>query len=210
MSAVARPLIISPDTLRGGGAPEARTPPGQRRTAKWPVPHHGAVPPLTRASWRLRVWGACERPCTLSWAQLMELPQVDVRCDIHCVTRWSRLGNTFTGVPARVVVALARPRADARFVLQHAASEPDGDFTVNVPLDAFTADDCLLAHAHDGEPLTPEHGFPVRAVVPRLYSWKGAKWITGLEIRATDAPGFWEVNGYHMHGDPWREQRYGW
>ena len=141
---------------------------------------------------------------------MKELPQVDVQCDIHCVTHWSRLNNTFTGVPIKVLIDLARPHPEAQYAMQHAASDPGGDWTTNIPLDEFTKDDCVLTYHHDGEPLSAEHGYPVRAVVPQLYFWKGAKWITGIELRASDAPGFWEVNGYHMHGDPWREERYGW
>lgn len=207
---VTRPFIISSDTLRGGGDSAARTPPGQTLTKKWPVLHYGSVPKLDPATWELRVWGLCEQPYTLNWEEFSLLPQIDVTCDIHCVTHWSRLDNVFTGVLTRTLIDLARPAPEAKFVMQHAASAPGNDWTTNVPLDEFTEDDCLLTYLHDGEPLLPEHGFPVRAVVPRLYFWKGAKWITGLELRANDAPGFWEVNGYHMHGDPWREERFGW
>jgi DMSO/TMAO reductase YedYZ molybdopterin-dependent catalytic subunit len=202
-----RPLIISPDTLRGDGDPAARTPPGQTLTRRWPVLHYGNVPVIDRDTWTLRVWGLCDNPYTIDFDELTQLPQVDVQCDIHCVTHWSRLDNVFTGVSTRTLIELAKPRPEARFVMQHAASAPGDDWTTNVPLDEFTADDCLLEH---GETLTPEHGCPVRGIVPRLYFWKGAKWITGIELRATDAPGFWEVNGYHMHGDPWQEERFGW
>ncbi len=204
-----RPLIISADTLRDAGDPAARTPPGQVLTKKWPVLQYGYPPTIDRDAWELRVWGLCENPYTINWRQYLELPQVDVKCDIHCVTRWSRLENVFTGVPTRAIIDLARPTPDARFVMQHGASDPDGDFTVNIPLEDFTADDCVLAYAHDGDTLNADHGYPVRAVVPHLYFWKGAKWITGIELRAADAPGFWEMNGYHMYGDPWREQRFG-
>ncbi len=205
-----QPLIISPDTLRGQGDPAARTPPGQALTKKWPVLHFGPIPAIQRETWGLRVWGLCENPYTLNWDEFLQLPQVEVRCDIHCVTHWSRLDNTFTGVQTKLLIELAQPKPEAKFVMQHAASEPGGDFTVNVPLDEFTHDDCMLTYLHDGHPLAPEHGYPVRAVVPQLYFWKGAKWITGIELRATDAPGFWEINGYHMHGDPWMEERFGW
>lgn len=206
----ARPLIISPDTLRGEGSPALRTPPGQALTTKWPVLQHGLAPSIDRDAWELRIWGLCENPYTLNWDQFQQLPQVDVRCDIHCVTRWSRLDNVFTGVSVRHLIELAKPKPDARYVMQHGASDPNNDFTVNIPLDAFTQDDCILAWQHDGEPLSVDHGYPVRAVVPRLYFWKGAKWISGIELRANDAPGFWEVNGYHMNGDPWTEERFGW
>lgn len=205
-----RPLIVSPDTLRGGGSADARTPPGQTLTKKWPVLHYGSAAHVDRATWQLRVWGLCDHPYALNWEQFSALPQVDVKCDIHCVTHWSRLNNVFTGVPTRLLIEMARPKPEAKFVMQHAASAPSNDWTTNVSIEEFTAEDCLLAWLHDGEPLTAEHGFPVRAVVPRLYFWKGAKWITGIELRATDGPGFWEVNGYHMHGDPWKEERFGW
>lgn len=205
-----RPLIVSPDTRRGNGSPAARTPPGQTLTKKWPVLHYGTVPTVDTATWRLKVWGLCDNPYTLDWEEFNRLPKVDVKCDIHCVTHWSRLDNIFTGVSTRLLVEMARPGPEARFVMQHGASAPGNDWTTNLPLNEFTADDCLLAVQHEGKPLTAEHGYPIRAVVPRLYFWKGAKWITGIEFRATDAPGFWEVNGYHMHGNPWSEERFGW
>lgn len=205
-----RPVIVSPDTLRGGGAADARTPPGQTLTKQWPVLHYGSVPQIDPTAWQLRVWGLCENPYTLDWEAFNKLPGVDVRCDIHCVTHWSRLNNVFTGVSTKLLVEMAKPKAEARFVMQHATSAPGNDWTTNVPLSEFVEEDCLLATHHDGQPLAAEHGYPVRAVVPRLYFWKGAKWISGIEFRATDAPGFWEVNGYHMHGDPWKEERFGW
>lgn len=202
--------IVSPDTLRGSGDPAARTPPGQTLTQKWPVLQHGAVPTVDPATWELRVWGMCDNPFTLDWDAFNALPKVDLFCDIHCVTHWSRLNNRFTGVAIKTLVEMAKPTADAKFVMQHAAGSPGDDWTTNVPIDEFADDDCILATHHDGAPLTREHGYPVRAIVPKLYFWKGAKWITGIEFRATDAPGFWEVNGYHMHGDPWQEERFGW
>lgn len=204
------PPIVSPDCLRGGGNPKARTPPGQTLTTKWPVLHYGGVPTIKPENWSLRIFGLVEREVTLNWEQFNALPKVDVRCDIHCVTHWSRLDNLFTGVATRTLLDLARPLPAARFVIEHARSEPNDDFTTNLPLDAFAGEDCLLATHHDGQPLTAEHGYPVRGIVPRLYFWKGAKWITGIELVDRDRPGFWEVNGYHMLGDPWREERFGW
>jgi DMSO/TMAO reductase YedYZ molybdopterin-dependent catalytic subunit len=201
-----RPRIISPDTLREDGA--ARTPPEQVLTAKWPVLHYGGVPkvdPMSSA-WRLRVFGLCDAPYELTYSDIRGMPAVDVVCDMHCVTHWSRLDNVFTGVPTRTLIERARPRPEARFVMCHS----EAGFTTNVPLAEFTADDCLLAWAWDGKDLTPDHGWPLRGLVPRLYLWKSAKWIRGIELRATDAPGFWEQNGYHMHGDPWSEERFGW
>jgi DMSO/TMAO reductase YedYZ molybdopterin-dependent catalytic subunit len=168
------------------------------------------VPRVERSTWALHLRGLCETPYTLVWDGLLELPQVDVRCDLHCVTRWSRLDNVFTGVPLRVIVDLARPRSDARFAVLHATSAPDDDWTTNVPLDDLVAADAVLAHAHDGRPLSPEHGGPVRVVIPRLYLWKSAKWIRAIELVDDDVAGFWEMNGYHLRGDPWREERFGW
>ena len=203
-----RPRIVSPDTLRGGGSAGARTPPGQTLTVKWPVLHYGSVPKVDprSANWGLKIFGLCEEPYDLSYEEVRALPAVDVFCDIHCVTHWSRLNNTFTGVPTKLLIERAKPEKRARFVMCHS----EAGFTVNVPLEEFIADDCILAYDWEGEPLTAEHGYPLRGLVPRLYLWKSAKWIRGIELRATDAPGFWEQNGYHMHGDPWTEERFGW
>jgi DMSO/TMAO reductase YedYZ molybdopterin-dependent catalytic subunit len=182
-----------------------RVPPGQTVTAKWPVLTYGDTPAVDRARWRFRVFGAVEEPREWTWAELAARPRVEVVSDVHCVTRWSRLDNRWAGVRPRDLLAEARPRAEARFVMAHAAP----DYTTNLPLDALLADDVLLAVEHDGRPLPPEHGGPVRLVVPRLYFWKSAKWIWGLELLAEDRPGFWEAAGYHMRGDPWREERLG-
>ena len=200
--------ITSPDVQRGDA--EARTPPGQTLTNKWPVLHYGGVPVVRRERWTLTIDGLVERPVKLTYDQLMALPRVAVRCDIHCVTHWSRLDNTFEGVAISTLLALAGPLPAATHVMQHANSEPGNDWTTNVPLDVFQWQDNLLATHHDGAPLTAEHGGPVRAVVPRLYLWKGAKWISRIELTDHDEPGFWERNGYHMLGDPWLEQRFGW
>lgn len=201
-----RPRIISPDTQRPSVA--ARTPPGQTLTSKWPVLHYGSVPTVDPRdpSWRLRIFGLCDDPYDLGYDELRAMPAIDVFCDMHCVTHWSRLDNTFTGIPTKLLIERAKPKPTARFVMCHS----EAGFTVNVPLDEFTQDDCILAWAWDGRDLTPEHGYPLRGLVPRLYLWKSAKWIRGIELRATDAPGFWEQNGYHMHGDPWKEERFGW
>lgn len=201
-----RPRIVSPDTLRG--SPRDRTPPGQQLTAKWPVLHYGEVPEIdpTHPGWNLKVFGECDEPYSLTYAEIRQMPPVDVVCDMHCVTHWSRLDNVFTGVPTRTIVERAKPRPDARFIMCHG----ENGFTTNLPLEEFIADDCLLAYQWDGHDLTPDHGWPLRGIVPRLYLWKSAKWIRGIELRKTDAPGFWEQNGYHMHGDPWREERFGW
>ena len=182
----------------------ARVPPGQVRTLKWPVLHYGNVPDVDPAMWRFEVTGLAEAPFRLSLDELRALPTQDTVCDIHCVTRWSRLDNRFTGVSVQELLRRARPTPEAAFVTVKAAQ----GFTTNLPLGDFDRPENLLAWAHDGEPLTAEHGGPVRLVVPHLYFWKSAKWVTGIELRRSDAPGFWEQNGYHNHGDPWREERH--
>ena len=204
--AAARPKIISPDAARGDR--KQRTPPGQTLTAKWPVLHAGKVHHVDPhdGKWTLRIFGACDAPYELTYNQIRAMPAVDVVCDMHCVTHWSRLDNTFTGVRTRDIIAAAKPKAEARYVLCHG----EGGFTTNLPIDEFLADDALLAYQWEGQDLTAEHGYPVRGIVPRLYLWKSAKWLRGIELRTTDAPGFWEQNGYHMHGDPWAEERFGW
>lgn len=182
-----------------------RLPPGQVETRKWPVLHSGLVPRGDLTSWRFRVWGRVARPLDIGWEDFLALPRQDTVCDIHCVTKWSRYDNLFTGVPVGAILARAEPLPDARFVLVHA--EPD--YTTNLPLDELAREGNLLATHHDGEPLPPEHGGPVRLLVPQLYFWKSAKWVNGFELLAEDRPGFWEQNGYHMRGDPWTEERYG-
>jgi DMSO/TMAO reductase YedYZ molybdopterin-dependent catalytic subunit len=202
----ARPTVTSLDTQRGGT--RERTPPGQTLTAKWPVLHYGGVPKVDpyRPDWKLKIFGSCENPYELGYQEIRDLPAVDVVCDMHCVTHWSRLNNTFTGVPTKSIIERAKPRTDVRFVLCHS----EAGFTTNVPYHEFVADDCILAYQWEGKELEPDHGWPLRGLVPRLYLWKSAKWIRGIELRATDVPGFWEQNGYHMHGDPWSEERFGW
>ena len=186
---------------RGTGA---RLPPGQVETRKWPVLHAGRVPDVDLGRWRLAVTGLVERPLSMSWSELAALPRQETLCDIHCVTRWSRFDNVFGGVPVRAVLALAGVRPAARYVLVHA----EQGFTTNLPLTDLDREANLLALSHGGEPLTPEHGGPVRLLVPHLYFWKSAKWVTGFELLAEDRAGFWEEGGYHMRGDPWREERY--
>jgi DMSO/TMAO reductase YedYZ molybdopterin-dependent catalytic subunit len=201
-----RPRIVSPDTLRGDA--KSRTPPAQVLTSKWPVLHHGSVPKVDPQDprWRLKVFGLVDEPYELTYSEIRAMPAVDIVCDMHCVTHWSRLDNVFTGVPTKAIIDRAKPKPNARFVMCHS----EAGFTVNVPLAEFVADDCALAYQWDGKEITPEHGWPLRGLVPRLYLWKSAKWIRGIELRATDAPGFWEQNGYHMHGNPWKEERFGW
>ncbi len=148
------------------------------------------------------------QPAEWNWDEFTRLPRVRVFADFHCVTRWSRLGNLWEGVSTREIMALAGgPRAEAAFVLAHGY---DYGFATNLPLADFLAEDALVAILHDGEPLTLDHGGPARLIVPRLYAWKSAKWIESIELLQRDEAGFWESNGYHMHGDPWKEQRHGW
>ncbi len=182
----------------------ARVPPGQVVTPKWPVLHYGDVPKVDLKTWDFRLFGLVEQPIRLSWAEFQRLPRMTIRCDIHCVTRWSRLDNTFEGVAVKDVLELASVKANAKFVMIHA----EKGFTTNLPLDDLLQPNVLLADTHDGQPLTPEHGWPLRLVVPHLYFWKSAKWVRGFEVLANDRPGFWEQYGYHMRGDPWQEERY--
>jgi DMSO/TMAO reductase YedYZ molybdopterin-dependent catalytic subunit len=187
------------------GVEGRRLPPGQIETRKWPVLHYGIVPTVNLETWRFEITGAVERPVTLSWAELLELPPQQTLCDIHCVTRWSRYDNLFEGVAVQALLRRAGPRPEARYVLVHA----EQGFTTNLPLADLDRPANLLALRHGGEPLAPEHGGPVRLLVPHLYFWKSAKWVTGFELLEEDYPGFWEQNGYHKRGDPWTEERYG-
>jgi DMSO/TMAO reductase YedYZ molybdopterin-dependent catalytic subunit len=197
-----RPTVISEDTHRA-----RRIPPGQSETKKWPVLHYGDVPHVDLDSWQFRIEGLVANPWSCNWPQFRSLPWIDVKCDIHCVTRWSRLNNTFSGPSTKTVLEHAGPLDPrAKFVLVHC----EQGFTTNLPLDDFLGDDCLFAIEHDGQPLSPDHGFPVRLVIPKLYFWKSAKWVHGIQLLQKDTPGFWEQNGYHMRGDPWSEQRYSW
>lgn len=182
-----------------------RLPPGQRLTDGWPVLHYGSIPRIDLAEWRLQIFGLVEEEVTLTWDEFMALPQVTAHNDIHCVTTWSKFDNDWEGVRFTDLQALARAKPEAKYVVFHSY----GGYTTNVPLDEIQGPENMLVHTHDGEPLTPEHGWPLRALVPSLYLWKSAKWIRGIEFVAQDRPGFWELYGYHMHGDPWTEERYG-
>ena len=187
------------------GYDPARLPPGQYLTEKWPVLHAGTVPAVDLSTWTFRVFGEVESPLELSWDAFNALPRHETTQDIHCVTRWSRFDMSFAGVHWRSLAELARPKPTARFAVAHA----EQGFTSNVPLAFLEDDDAVLATSANGEPLAPEHGYPLRLVVPGKYFWKSAKWLRGIELRATDEPGFWERYGYHNDADPWREERYG-
>jgi DMSO/TMAO reductase YedYZ molybdopterin-dependent catalytic subunit len=193
-------VIISPDTRR-----EQRIPPGQARTRKWPVLHYGRVPTVPTERWSLEIRGLVESPLTLSWDEFRALPRVKVFADFHCVTRWSRLGNVWEGVSTREILNRCGIRPDANFALPLGY---DDGWTTNLPLKYFLAEDALFADTHDGEPLTADHGGPVRLVVPQLYAWKSAKWVKAVELSSVDRPGLWEEGGYHDRGDPWLEERF--
>ena len=183
---------------------DERLPPGQHLVKNWPVLDLGRQPDVSRERWRLKIGGLVERPVTLDWAGFMALPQRPMRSDIHCVTTWSRYDNDWTGVSTQDLLDAVEPRAEAGFLMLHGY---DG-YTTNLPLADFAAAHALLAHSWQGKPLTREHGGPVRLIVPHLYFWKSAKWIGAIDVLGADKPGFWEVNGYHMRGDPWAEERY--
>ena len=181
-----------------------RLPPGQVLTTKWPVLTYGDTPRVDLRTWTFRCFGLVEQDVSWTWREFTALPQVEVKSDVHCVTRWSRFDNLWKGVSVREILARVKVRPEAAAVMVHA----EQGYTTNIPLADLRSDDALLAREHDGAPLAAEHGGPCRLVVPRLYFWKSAKWIRGFEFLEVDAPGFWEVNGYHLHADPWKEERY--
>ena len=191
--------IISPDTTR-----EERIPPRQARTHKWPVLHAGEVPDFEPAKWDFTIF---PKPLVsevrqFTWEQFLALPRVKVFADMHCVTRWSMLDNLWEGIPTRELLNHVTVSDRAKFVMVHC----EYGFTTNMPVADFFADDALFARRRNGEDLTPEHGYPLRLVVPKLYAWKSAKWVRGVEFMEEDRPGFWESwehGGYHMRGDPW-------
>ncbi|HEX5448804.1 MAG TPA: sulfite oxidase-like oxidoreductase [Gaiellaceae bacterium] len=188
------------------GYDPARLPPGQYLTEKWPVLHAGDVAEYPDLStWTFKVFGEVESELELSWEQFSELPRTDNTQDIHCVTRWSHFDMHFEGVHWRELAKLVNPKPTANFVVAHAAA----GFTSNVPLSYLEDDNALLATHADGEPLSPEHGYPLRLVIPGKYFWKSAKWLRGIELSSIDKPGFWEKYGYHNNADPWQEERYG-
>jgi DMSO/TMAO reductase YedYZ molybdopterin-dependent catalytic subunit len=191
------------DLVKKGYDPE-RLPPGQYLTERFPVLHVGDVPTFSPGQWDLRVFGLVERPLTLTLDELRALPAVTWTRDIHCVTKWSKFDMTWTGVRVRDLFEQAGVLPEATHVMEHA----EYGYTTNLPLADITTDEAIVAYALEGEDIPAEHGGPVRIVVPHLYFWKSAKWVRGLELRAGDAPGFWERNGYHMYGDPFLEQRF--
>ena len=198
-----RRVTRRPANNRGG-----RVPPGQFVTEKFPVLHYGNVPAVELAPWDFRVFGLVETPITLTWDEFRALPETMLTTDIHCVTRWSKLDTTWSGVSWRDFIEAAGVRfsLDASHLMAHC----ENNFTTNLPLDVLDDPETMFAWEYEGEPLTPEHGWPLRLLVPKRYFWKSAKWIRGIEFMAGDRPGFWERNGYHMNGEYWREERFGW
>jgi DMSO/TMAO reductase YedYZ molybdopterin-dependent catalytic subunit len=202
-------LALFPDAgnrkeLENKAKKEGRLPPGQSLTLKWPVLHAGSIPHFDPQRWDFRVSGEVESPVRLAWNEFLALPQSEVLSDFHCVTRWSRLDNHWKGVLFTEVLKLAKPKPAAAFALILA----EEGYTANVPLEDLQRPNVLFAFEHDGEPLAAEHGGPLRLVVPHLYAWKSVKWVRGFQLLDHDQLGFWERNGYHAYGDPWREQRF--
>jgi DMSO/TMAO reductase YedYZ molybdopterin-dependent catalytic subunit len=181
-----------------------RLPPGQHLVRDWPVLDLGVLPEIETKDWLIEVDGLVENRLVWNWTDFMAQPAFSDVSDIHCVTAWSRYDNQWDGVSAKHILALAKPKPEARFVVFHSYD----DYTTNLPLADFDDDDVLIAHSWQGKPLAREHGGPVRAIVPKLYFWKSAKWVKRIELLAWDEPGFWEERGYHDHGDPWKEERY--
>ena len=183
-----------------------RLPPGQYLTEKWPVLHYGSVPRVDLATWTFSMKGLVKTPVQLSREEFMKLPRRTVKADVHCVTRWSMLDSTWEGVPVAEVMKLVELQPEATHVMAHA----EQGFSANLSLDDFLRDENMLVDTRNGQPISAEHGWPLRLFIPHLYFWKSAKWLRGLEFMPGDRPGFWEQYGYHMRGDPWQEERYGW
>ena len=195
---------------------EGRLPPGQSLTQKFPVLHYGPVPKFNPATWDFRIWGEVEQESRWTWDEFLKLPRTKLLMDIHCVTRWSKFDTVWEGVSVRMLIdrGLIKLKPSAHHVMQHA----EYGFTVNLALEVVLQDNFLLATHYDGQPITPDHGAPLRGVVGHItsrsdlktpYFWKGAKWLRGLEFMAADRPGFWEQAGYHNEADIWKEQRFG-
>ena len=188
----------------GAGEDSQRVPPGQWVTREWPVLHYGGVPRSDLTTWDFKVFGLVEEPLRLTYQQLMALPTVQVKADVHCVTHWTLLDSVWEGVAFKEIMKLIRPKPEARFVMVHC----EQGFTTSLPLAVLMDDDVLFAYRRNGEDITPEHGWPLRLVVPKKYFWKSAKWVRGLEFMAQDRLGFWERAGYHNNADPWEEERF--
>jgi DMSO/TMAO reductase YedYZ molybdopterin-dependent catalytic subunit len=196
------PLVVSGDTTRS-----VRIPPHQAQTRKWPILHAGPTPTFDREHWTFHIFGLVEQPWQCGCDDFMALPRVQVHADMHCVTRWSKLDMVWEGVATRELAGKVSIKPEAKFVMVHC----EYGFTTNLPLADFLDEDCVFAWKADGRDLEPDHGWPLRLVVPKLYAWKSAKWVRGIELMAEDRAGFWEGfenGGYHMRGDPWAEERF--
>ena len=183
---------------------ELNVPPGQYVTGKFPVLSYGTIPKIDLKEWRFRVYGLVHHEMVFTWEEFIALPEVAITRDFHCVTQWSRLDNLWEGITFSKLIQQAKPKPEAKYVMTYCY---DG-YTANLPLNVLMDEDALFAHSHDGKLLEPEHGGPLRLVVPSRYGWKSAKWVNGLELMAADKSGFWENLGYHNNGDPWKEERF--
>ena len=181
-----------------------RLPPGQKLVEGWPVLSYGATPRIKLEDWRLRIGGLVEEPIEFTWDEFLALPQTTITSDIHCVTHWSKFDNEWEGVLWQDLIKDAKVKPEARHIMQHSY----GGYTTNVPIKDMEQPGVIFAHKHNGKPLEADHGGPMRPVVPHLYFWKSAKWLRGIEFMAEEKPGFWEMYGYHIYGDPWKEERY--
>ena len=189
-------MTASPEEL------SRRTPPGQSLTTKWPVLTYGLTPKFNPTTWTFRCFGLVEEEVSWTWEELLALPAQTPTVDIHCVTKWSKLDTHWKGVSIDTLLAAVQTSAT------HVLATCDGGYSTNLPIADVTGDRAWIVYEYDGAPLPPEHGGPARLLVPHLYFWKSAKWVRGLTLRDHDAPGFWEQHGYHIYGDPWKEQRY--
>jgi len=192
------------EQLANKGIDNARLPPGQYLTERFPVLHVGDVPTYAPGDWDLKIFGLVDKPFTVNLDELKSMPAVTLLTDIHCVTKWSKFDTTWKGVRVRDLFERAGMQKDAGYIMGHA----EHGYTANLPLGDVLLDESLVVYEYEGEEIEPIHGGPVRLLVPHLYFWKSPKWLRGLELRATDAPGFWEQNGYNMYGDPFLEQRF--
>ena len=183
---------------------EDRLPPRQVITKKFPVYDIASQPVFNKETWRFKIFGEVEKETTINWNDFLALPKVEVLADFHCVTRWSKENMLWEGVTTETIFRLVKPNPEAQFLMIHSAE----GYTTNIPLQFFLKEDSLFAYNLNGKPLEAEHGFPLRLVIPQLYAWKSAKYVIGVEFIFKNKPGFWEVRGYHMKGDPWKEERF--
>jgi len=203
-------MLKKADRLKKSRAPKqaddhgGRLPKGQVLTEKFPILFEGEVPEYDMKEWTLKVFGKVNKEVTLKYEDILNMPQVDVFCDIHCVTRWSRFDNTFTGVRFKDFLKEFGIEPQSEYVMLYG----DNDYSANIPLKDLMGDDILLAHSFEGKPLTAKHGWPLRLVIPHLYFWKSVKWLRGFEFIDENSPGFWEQNGFHLDGDPFKEERF--